>query len=84
MHTAHNVFKHGEKASDWKLKKLMLSMRKIFHEAPERCAGYKTETDATEKDYLHAINTHGWVENDVVAKRARVIWSNIIKVVFYW
>ena len=28
--------------------------------------------------------THRWVENDVVAKKARVIWSKIIEVVSYW
>ena len=39
----------------------MLSMR-MSHNAPERCADYKTVTRATEKDYPHAINTHGWVE----------------------
>ena len=35
LHTAYNAFKHGEKASDWQLKKLMSSMSKIFHEAPD-------------------------------------------------
>ena len=59
-------------------------MRKMFHKAPERCADYKTVTGATEKDYPHAINTHGWVENDLVGIRTLVIWSNITKVVFYW
>ena len=47
LHTAHNAFKHGQKASDWQLKKLMTSMSKIFHEAPGRHADYKTITDAT-------------------------------------
>ena len=28
--------------------------------------------------------THRWEENDVVAKKARVIWSKIIEVVSYW
>ena len=47
LHTAHNAFKHGQKASDWQLKKLMTSMSKIFHEAPGRRADYKTITDTT-------------------------------------
>ena len=34
LQIAHNAFKHGEKVSDWQLKKLMSSMSKIFHEAP--------------------------------------------------
>ena len=29
----------------------MSSMSKIFHEAPGRCADYKTVTDAMETDY---------------------------------
>ena len=78
LHTAHNAFKHGEKASDWQLKKLMSSMSKIFHEARGRCAAYKTITNAT------ITITHRWVENDVVVIKARVIWSKIIEVVSYW
>ena len=61
LHTAHNAFKHGEKASDWQLKKLLSSMSKIFHEAPGRRANYKTVTDATEKDYpCNLLLTGGW------------------------
>ena len=73
LHTVHNAFKHGEKASDWQLKKLMSSMSKIFHEAPERHADYKTVIDAIENDYPMQFITHRWVENDVAAKKARVI-----------
>ena len=73
LHTVHNAFKHGEKASDWQLKKLMSSMSKIFHEAPERHADYKTVIDAIENDYPMQFITHRWVGNDVVAKKARVI-----------
>ena len=78
LHTANNAFKHGEKASDWQLKKLMSSMSKIFHEARGRCAAYKTITNAT------ITITQRWVENDVVVIKARVIWSKIIEVVSYW
>ena len=84
LHIAHNPFKHGEKASDWQLKKLMSSMNKIFHEAPERHADYKTVTDATKNDYPMQFITHRWVENNVIVKKARVIWSKIIEVVSYW
>ena len=45
LHTAHNVFKHGEKSSDWQLKKLMSFMSKIFHETTGRRADYKTVTN---------------------------------------
>ena len=75
LHTAHNAFKHGQKASDWQLKILMSSMSKIFYEAPGRCADYKTYRCYRE-GLPHAIITHRWVENDVVVKKARVIiWS---------
>ena len=84
LHTAHTAFKHGEKVSDWQLKKLMSSMSKIFHEAPRRRADYKTVTDATENDYPIQFITHRWVENDVVVKKTRVIWSKIIEVASYW
>ena len=84
LHTVHNNFKHGEKASDWQLKKLMSSMNKIFHEAPERHADYKTVTDATKNDYPMQFITHRWVENNVIVKKAKVIWSKIIEVVSYW
>ena len=83
LHTAHNTFKHGEKASDWQLKKWMSSMRKIFYEAPGKRIDYKTVTDATEKDHHMQFLTKRYVENDGAAKKARVIWSKIIEVVSY-
>ena len=51
----------------------MSSMSKIFHEAPGRHVDYKTVTDATEKVYTMQFIIHRWMENDVVAKKARVI-----------
>ena len=62
----------------------MSSTSKIFHEAPGKHADYKTVTNATENDYTMQFTTHSCVENDVVAKKARVIWSKIIEVVSYW
>ena len=59
-------------------------MSKIFHETPGRRADYKTVTDATENDFTMQFITHRWVENDVAAKKARVVWSKIIEVVSYW
>ena len=74
LHSAHNAFKHGEKASDWQFKKWMSSMRKIFYKAPGRRVDYKTVTDATEKDHHIQFVTYRYVENDAAAKKARVIW----------
>ena len=33
LHVLHNSFKHGEKATGWNVKKLHLSIFKIFHES---------------------------------------------------
>ena len=62
----------------------MSSMSKVFHEAPGRRADYKTVTAATEKDYPMQFITHRWVKKHMVAKKARVIWSKIVKVVSCW
>ena len=83
LHIAHNAFKHGEKASDWQLKKWMSSIRKIFFEAPGRRVDYKTVADATEKDHHMKFVTYRYTENDRAAKKAKVIWSKIIEVVSY-
>ena len=45
--------KHGEKASDWQLKKLKSSMSKIFHEGPGKHADYKTVTNATAHEKIN-------------------------------
>ena len=36
LHTLHNSFKYGENATEWKLKKVLSSVYKIFHESPSR------------------------------------------------
>ena len=61
----------------------MSSISKVFHEAPGRCADYKTVTNTTENDYPMQLIIHRWVENDMVVKKARVTWSKIIELVSY-
>ena len=51
LHTLHNAFSHGAKASSWKLKELLSAMYKIFDESPSRWADYESLTSATDKDY---------------------------------
>ena len=51
LHTFHNAFSHGAKASSWKLKELLSAMYKIFDENPSRRADYESLTSATDKDY---------------------------------
>ena len=84
LHTVHNSFKHGEKESDWNIKKLLNSMFKIFDESPSRRADYERINSASKSDFPLRFCSHRWVENDVVANRALSIWSKVIEVLDYW
>ena len=46
IHTLHKVFKNSENASSWKLKTLLFSMFKIFHESLSRWVDYGHLTEA--------------------------------------
>ena len=84
LHTLHNSFKHGENATEWKLKKLLSSVYKIFHESPSRRSDYEALTAATESEYPLKFCGHCRVENENVAWRAREIWPKIIEIVEFW
>ena len=84
LHTAHNAFKHGEKLSGWKMKKLMSSLYKIFHEAPGRREDYRKVTDSSDQDFPMQFVSHRWAENEPVARKARLIWPKIIEIIKYW
>ena len=84
LHTVHNSFKHGEKESDWNIKKLLNSIFKIFDESPSRQADYERINSASKSDFPLCFCSHRWVENDVVANRALSIWSKMIEVLDYW
>ena len=84
IHTVHNVFKDGENASGWKLKTLLSSMFKIFHESPSRRADYELLTEALESDYPLKCCSHRWVENEDVAKRAKAVWHKIVIITEFW
>ena len=58
IHTVHNAFKNGENASGWKLKTLLSSVFKIFHESPSRQADYELVTEALESDYPLKFCSH--------------------------
>ena len=51
LHTLHNAFSHGAKASSCKLKEFLTAMYKIFDQNPSRRADYESLTSATDKDY---------------------------------
>ena len=70
--------------SDWKIKKLISSLHKIFYESPSRRAGHELITNARESDYPLPFCCHRWLENERVAKKARSLWDKIPVIVDYW
>ena len=84
LHTFHNAFSHGAKASSWKLKELLSTMYKIFDENPSRWADYESLTSATDKDYALKFCSHRWIENELVARRAQKIWCKYVEIIEFW
>ena len=56
LHTLHNGFQHGKKASGWELKSLN-AMYKIFDKSPARRADYEFTT-AIESDFALQFRSH--------------------------
>ena len=71
LHTLQNSSKHGEKASGWNVKKLLLSLYRMFDESPSRRADYEVLTQAIFSDYPPQFCARHWVEYKRVAMRAR-------------
>ena len=46
VHTKHRGFQHGENASQWNLKKILIAMFKIFLKFPSRRAHYEKKNGA--------------------------------------
>ena len=85
LHTIHCAFQHGAEALTWDMKKLLGAMFKLFDESPSRRADYERVTSAeNESDFPRRFCSHRWVENEIVAKRAQVIWPKIVEVSKYW
>ena len=51
LHIVHNSFQHGEKASNWSVKKLLNAIFKVFDESPSRCTDYEKLTSSSKTDY---------------------------------
>ena len=79
LHTVHNLFKYGEKESNWNVKKLLNSILKLFDENPWCCADYERITYESKSDFPLRFCSHRWVENDV-AKKAVSTWPKMIEV----
>ena len=84
LHTLHNAFSHGAKASSWKLKELLSAMYTIFDDSPSRRADYESLTSATDKDYALKFCFHRWIENELVARRAQKIWPKYVEIIEFW
>ena len=82
LHTIHCAFQHGKEVSKWHIKKILAVMFKIFHESPLRRA--ENVTGCGENDYPLQFCTHRWIENEVVVRRAQVVWPKLVEVVRYW
>ena len=59
-------------------------MFKIFHESPLRRANFENVTGYDENDYPPQFRAHHWIENEVVARRAQVVWPKLVEIVRYW
>ena len=75
------IVKHGEKASGWKVKKLLTSFHRIFDESPSRRVDYEALTQAISSDYPLQFCVNRCVENERVAMTAREIWPKIVEII---
>ena len=84
LHLVHNAFQHGEKASNWNVKKHLSAMSKIFHESPPRRADFEKLTSSTKADFLLPFCSTRWTKNAKVAKKAQEVWSTILELLDFW
>ena len=81
LHTVHNGFKYGGKASGWSIDKVLGAMYKIFDRSPSRRGNYESLMRGI---YPPQFCSHRWAENQIVAETAIDVWDSIIIVVNYW
>ena len=84
LHSLDNSFKYDEKASGWKINKLLKSIYKIFDESLSGRADYEQSTSALSSDYPLQFCSHRWLENEQVIKRAREIFEKIKEIIDFW
>ena len=84
LHTIHPAFQHGEGASKWHITKPLAAMFKIFHECPSKKADFENVTSCDENNSPLQFCAHRWIENEVVTRRAQVVWPRLVEVVIYW
>ena len=84
LHTIHRSLEHGVNGSYWDIKKILSSLYKIFDESPSRRADYEKVNSATEVEYPKKFCAHRWVEKELVAMHALVVWPKVVEVVIFW
>ena len=84
LHSVHNAFQHGEKASNWNIKKHLSAMSKIFYESPSRRSDYEKLTSSTKADFPLPFCTTRWTENAKVAKKAQEVWQKMLQLLDFW
>ena len=72
------LFKMLNSSLNWNVKKILMTVHRVFKELVSRRADYEKVAAATEKDYpLHFCATP-WLENADVARKASNIWSKVV------
>ena len=72
LHTMHNAFKAGARASEWDLMYFLTSLYTLFDNVPARREDYLAVTKGLDGTGLFPMKqcNHRWLENSVVAQRA--------------
>ena len=55
-----------------------------FSLAPTRRADFENVIGCGENDYPLQFCAHQWIENEVVVRRAQVVWPKKVEVARYW
>ena len=84
LHTVTRVFQNAENSTDWNIKKVLSAMHEIFHKSPSRRAVYEKVSLATKQDYPLLFCATCWIESQLVAKKAQIIWPKLVAVVDFW
>ena len=84
LHTVTRVFQNAENSTDWCIKKVLSAMHKIFHKSLSRRAVYEKVSSATKEAYPFLFCRTCWIESQLVAKKAQIIWPKSVAVVDFW
>ena len=65
------------------VKKFLVSLHKIFVQAPGRCTDYKNVANDIDKEFSVQFVSLRWVENKQVSKKAIALWPKVKTVIDY-